>query len=285
MTLDAGNATTIPVAYLGPEGTFCEQAAERFFTRSGVVLVPGSTVGNVFALVREGRAVYGVVPLENSLHGSERTTLDLLLSSSLKVCGEVDIRVVQNLIVKPGMEAGDIKLVVSHPQALAQCRGFLEKHFPGVEQREMSSTARAVEMLGELKDAAAIGTDIAAKRYGMTVLSRDIEDDPNNFTRFFVLGHEDASPSGRDKTSLVFSVRDDPGALYRALEAFARRGINLAKVESRPERGKPWRYVFYLDFEGHRSEAKSVEALNEMGVRCLFMKVLGSYPRASDNLG
>jgi chorismate mutase/prephenate dehydratase len=285
MTGNGEDANTIHVAYLGPEGTFCEQATLRFFSRPGLVLVPGSTVGDVFALVREGRAVFGVVPLENSLHGSERTTLDLLLSSSLKVRGEVDIRVVQNMIVKPGMEAEDIRVVVSHPQALAQCRGFLEKRFPGVEQRETNSTARAVEMLGELKGAAAIGTDIAAKRYGMTVLYRDIEDDPNNFTRFFVLGHEDAPPSGRDKTSLVFSVRDDPGALFKALEAFARRGINLAKVESRPERGKPWRYVFYLDFEGHRSEAKSVEALKEMDEKCLFVKVLGSYPRASDNSG
>jgi len=271
------------VAYLGPEGTFSEQAARKYFQNPTTRLLPRQTIADVFTAVKEGKATYGVVPLENSLQGSERTTLDLLLQSNLKVMGEVDIRVVHNLIVRPGTKEEDIRVVLSHPQALAQCRSFLEKRFPRVELKETSSTARAVELLKELEDAGAIGTEMAAERYGMKILSRGIEDDPNNFTRFFVLGSEDAAPTGWDKTSLIFSVKDEPGALYRVLEAFATRDINLTKVESRPERGKPWKYIFYLDFEGHRTEARSMEALKDMAERCIFVKTLGSYPRASNN--
>lgn len=276
-------ASDIVVAYLGPEGTFCEQAARKYFPNPATALLPRPTIADVFTVVKEGRASYGVVPVENSLQGSERTTLDLLLQNNLRVRGEVDIRVVHNLIAKPGTKEEDIRVIISHPQALAQCRRFLEKNFPGVELREASSTARAVELLRELEDTGAIGTETAAEGYGMDILFRQIEDDPNNFTRFFVLGREDAAPTGQDKTSLVFSVKDEPGALYRVLEAFATRGINLTKVESRPERGKPWRYIFYLDFEGHRTEARSVEALKDMEERCIFVKTLGSYPRASNN--
>jgi len=279
----AGSAKEVVVAYLGPEGTFCEQAARKYFLDSTTRLLPRPTIADVFTAVKEGKAMYGVVPLENSLQGSERVTLDLLLQSNLKVRGEVDIRVVHNLIVKPGTKAEDIRVILSHPQGLAQCRLFLEKSFPRVELRETNSTARAVELLKELKDAGAIGTETAAERYEMRILHRGIEDDPNNFTRFFVLGSEDTAPTGWDKTSLIFSVKDEPGALYKVLEAFAARNINLTKVESRPERGKPWKYIFYLDFEGHRTEAKSVEAVKDMAARCIFVKTLGSYPRASNN--
>jgi chorismate mutase/prephenate dehydratase len=279
----AKSAKEVVVAYLGPEGTFCEQAAHKYFKGSTTRFLPCPTIADIFTTVKKGEALYGVVPLENSLQGSERTTLDLLLQSSLKVRGEVDIRVVHNLIVKPGTRAEDIRVILSHPQALAQCRRFLERNFPGVEMRETSSTARAIELLEELKDAGAIGTDIAAERYDKEILYRGIEDDLNNFTRFFVLGSEDAAPTERDKTSLIFSVKDEPGALYRVLEAFAARNINLTKVESRPERGKPWKYIFYLDFEGHRTETRSIEALKDMAARCIFVKTLGSYPRASNN--
>jgi len=271
------------IAYLGPKGTFCEQAARKHFTNSVAKLLPCPTIAGVFTAVKEGKATYGVVPLENSLQGSERTTLDLLLQSNLRVRGEVDIRVVHNLIAKPGVKAEDIRVILSHPQALAQCRLFLERKFPRVDLKETSSTARAIELLRDLEGAGAIGTDVAAGHYGMEVLYRGIEDDPNNFTRFFILGREDAAPTGGDKTSLIFSVKDEPGALYRVLEAFAKRNINLAKVESRPERGKPWKYVFYLDFEGHRTEESSLEALKDMAARCIFVKTLGSYPRASNN--
>jgi chorismate mutase/prephenate dehydratase len=271
------------VAYLGPEGTFCEQAALKYFSNSSVKLLPCPSITEVFTTVKKRGTRYGVVPLENSLQGSERTTLDLLLQSNLKVRGEVDIRVAHNLIAKPVTERKDIRIIVSHPLALAQCHNFLQKEFPRVELKETNSTAKAVQLLAELVNAGAIGTDVAARRYGMRILYKHIEDDFNNFTRFFILGRKDVEPTGRDKTSLVFSVKDEPGALYRILEAFVTRNINLTKIESRPERGKPWKYIFYLDFEGHRTEAKSIEALDDMAKLCIFVKTLGSYPRSPSN--
>lgn len=277
---DLADAHTAVIAYLGPEGTFCEQAARKFFSNEAATFTPSQSISDVFTVVEKEKATYGVVPLENSLQGSERPTLDLLLQNDLKVRGEVDIRIVHNLIAKAGIKEKDVKVIVSHPQALAQCHRFIEKEFPRCELREASSTAKAVETLKILDNAAAIGTVIAAQKYGMTILLKQIEDNPNNFTRFFVLGSKDAGPTGNDKTSIVFSTRDEPGALYRILRAFARREVNLTKIESRPEWGKPWKYVFYLDFEGHRTEEKSIEALNEMKESCIFVKVLGSYPRA-----
>ena len=278
---DLADAHTTVIAYLGPEGTFCEQAARKFFSNEAATFTPSQSISDVFAVVEREKATYGVVPLENSLQGSERPTLDLLLQNDLKVRGEVDIRIVHNLIAKAGSKEKDVRVIVSHPQALAQCHRFIEKEFPKCELREASSTAKAVETLKILDNAAAIGTVIAAQKYGMTILRKQIEDNPNNFTRFFVLGSKDAGPTGNDKTSIVFSTRDEPGALYRILRAFARREVNLTKIESRPEWGKPWKYVFYLDFEGHRTEEKSIEALNEMKESCIFVKVLGSYHRAT----
>ena len=267
------------VAYLGPEGTFCEQAARKYFQSSLENFIAYPTIRDVFTAVEEGSASNGVVPVENSLEGSERRTLDLLLEKQLMVSGEVDLRIVHNLIIKPGSGIKDIKTILSHPQALAQCRRFLEKHFPDAELKEVNSTAKAVQSLADSENSAAIGTEVAAEKYGMNIAYRQIEDDSNNFTRFFILSKEDKSSSERDKTSLIFSVKDEPGSLYKILEIFARRELNLAKVESRPMRGKPWKYVFYLDFEGHRSEPKSREALKEMMERCIFVKVLGSYPK------
>lgn len=188
-----------------------------------------------------------------------------------------------NLITKPSTKPQDIKIIISHPQALAQCRHFLEMKFPKADIKEANSTAKAVEILKKLENAGAIGTETAAKKYDMKILYRKIEDNPNNFTRFFVLGKKDSEPTGKDKTSLVFSVKDEPGALFQILGAFATRNINLTKIESRPEIGKPWKYIFYLDFEGHRSEEKSINVLKEIEKRCIFMKNLGSYPRASNN--
>jgi chorismate mutase/prephenate dehydratase len=266
------------VAYLGPEGTFCEQAARKYFPDLGLIAFPSTK--DVFDAVEERSVAYGVVPAENSIEGSERRTLDLLLERKLMICGEVDLRIVHNLIVRPGTLLSRVKLILSHPQALSQCRRFIERFFPMAELREVSSTAKAVQLLATLEDAAAIGTEVAAERYGMEVAYRQIEDDPNNFTRFFVLGNEDLPPTGRDKTSIIFSAKDEPGSLYRVLEPFAVRGINLTKIESRPQRGKPWRYIFFLDFEGHRIDPRSIEALEDVRKRCIFVKVLGSYPKA-----
>lgn len=273
----------IVVAYLGPEGTFCEQAARTFFSTQTTNLLPCQSISSVFKAVEEDMRIYGVVPLENSLQGSERRTLDLLLHSNLKVRGEIDLRIAHNLIVRPKTKADDVRIIISHPQALAQCHLFLEKEFPRAELKEANSTAKAVKMLEELENSGAIGTEVAAERYGMTILFKRIEDTSNNFTRFFVLGHDDTAPTGRDKTSLVFSIKDEMGALHRILGAFASRNINLTKIESRPEWGEPWKYIFYLDFEGHRAEAKSIDALKEIAELCIFVKTLGSYPRAANN--
>ena len=269
------------VAYLGPRGTFCEQAAKKHFSSAKVTLVPYPSIANVFTAVKSEKADYGVVPVENSLDGSVHLTLDLLLGSDLMVCGEVEHRIVHNLIAKSGTRLDKLGVVMSHPQALAQCRLFLEKNLPKAELREVSSTAKAVELLKHMDNAGAIGTEIAAKNNRMEILARRIEDDPNNFTRFFILSNEDNPPTARDKTSLIFSAKDAPGSLYRILRIFAVRDINLTKIESRPERGKPWKYIFYLDFEGHRTEDKSRAALEDMEKRCIFVKVLGSYPRSS----
>ncbi len=268
------------VAYLGPEGTFCEQAAKKHFPQA--TLIPYPSVTDIFTAVENGEVSHGVVPVENSTEGSVHATLDCLLESDVVVCGEVELRVTHNLIARPGVRLGAIRLILSHPQALAQCRRFIEKTFPSVELKETSSTARAVELLNNMDDnAAAIGTEVAAERSGMVILARSIEDEPNNFTRFFVLCKRDAEPTGKDKTSLIFSAKHVPGSLYKVLEVFAIRDINLTKIESRPEKGKPWNYLFYLDFEGHRADAKSREALDEMRERCDFVKVLGSYPKAT----
>jgi prephenate dehydratase len=197
------------------------------------------------------------------------------------ICGEVELKVVHNLIAKPDTSLSEIEVVLSHPQALAQCRKFLKSTLPRVELREVSSTAKAVEMLIGLDNAAAIGSEAAAERSGMAVLRRGIEDEPNNVTRFFVISESDAERMGRDKTSLVFSAKHVPGSLYRVLEVFAVRNINLTRIESRPEKRKPWNYVFYLDFEGHRTDASVKEALDVMGKRCIYVKLLGSYPKAT----
>lgn len=267
------------VAYLGPEGTFCEQAARKYFPQAD--LGPCPSIADVFTAVDCGNAERGVVPVENSTDGAVPMTLDCLLESKVMICGEVELKVVHNLIIKPNTRLNQIEVILSHPQALAQCRQFLKTTFPRAELREVSSTARAVEMLRDLDNAAAIGSEAAAERSGMVVLRRRIEDEPNNVTRFFVLGEGDAEPTGRDKTSLVFSAKHVPGSLYRVLEVFAVRGINLTKIESRPEKKRPWNYVFYLDFEGHRADTKIKEALNAMKERCVYVKVLGSYPKAS----
>ncbi len=267
------------VAYLGPESSFTEQAARKHFPEAE--LVPYVSVANIFAAVEKKEISYGVVPVENSTEGSVPDTLDRLLESDVMVCDEVELEVTQNLIVKPETKPRQIKVILSHPHALAQCRQFLENNFPGVELKETTSTSKAVELLECVADAAAIGTEAAAERHKMTILRRGIEDAHNNFTRFFVLAEKDSEPTGRDKTSLIFATKHVPGSLYGVLEAFAARGINLTKIESRPQKAKPWNYLFYLDFEGHRIDPKVREALEKMQERCDFVKVLGSYPKAT----
>ncbi len=267
------------VAFQGEIGAYSEEAAFRYFGNS-VGVRPCEKLDDVFGAVDRGEVNAGIVPIENSLEGSISRTYDLLLDSSLKVSGETELRVVHCLIANPGATLASIKTVFSHPQALGQCQSFL-RHL-GKELVPTYDTAGSVKMIKEkgITDGAAIASARAADIYGMSVIAREIEDNANNFTRFFILGKQDSAPTGNDKTSIVFSVKHKPGALYELVKELATRKVNLTKIESRPTRQKPWEYNFYLDFEGHREDRAAREALESIGEFALFVKVLGSYPKA-----
>ncbi len=269
----------IVVAFQGEFGAYSEQAAFNFFG-SSVKVKPCESLDDVFRVVEEAEVPFGIVPIENSLEGSISRAYDLLLNSSLKVCGEMELRVVHCLIANPGTRVDLIRKVYSHPQALGQCQAFL-KHL-NCELIPTYDTAGSVKMVKEMgiADGAAIASARAAEIYDMEAIASEIEDNPNNFTRFFILSQQDSPPSGNDKTSIVFSVKHKPGALYEFLKELAVRNINLTKLESRPTRQKPWDYNFYLDFEGHREDKASQEALEYLEGTSLFVKVLGSYPKA-----
>ena len=269
----------ITAAFQGEIGAYSEEAAVHFFGPS-VQVKPCESLDDVFKTVEKGEVQFGVVPIENSLEGSISRVYDLLLDSSLRVCGETEVRVIHCLIASPETRLDLIKRVYSHPQALGQCQAFL-KHL-NCELIPTYDTAGSVKMIKEkgITDGAAIASTRAAEIYGMKILAREIEDNPHNFTRFFILGKQDSPPSGNDKTSIVFSVKHKPGALYEFLKKLSSRGINLTKIESRPTRQKPWEYNFYLDFEGHREDKVASRTLEELEEISLFVKVLGSYPKA-----
>lgn len=268
----------IRVAYLGPEATFSHHAARENFG-SSARFIPARSIREVFGEVALGRADYGVVPVENSTEGVVAHTLDMLLESDAKICSEVCLEIHLHLLSRSG-RAQEVRRVVSHPQALAQCRGWLAAHLPELEPEEVASTAQAAKMAAADRRVAAIASALAADVYGLRSIASNIEDQSNNITRFFVIGRQMARPSGDDKTSIVFSVKDEVGILYRMLEPFAKSGINLTKIESRPIKGKPWEYVFFLDFAGHVEEPRVQRALKKLQSRCIFVRVLGSYPRA-----
>ncbi|MFQ6122413.1 MAG: prephenate dehydratase [Dehalococcoidales bacterium] len=272
------NIQGVEVAFQGEIGAYSEEAAFQFFG-SSIQIKPCESLEEVFKVVEEG-VQFGVVPVENSLEGSISRVYDLLLDSSLRVCGEIELRVIHCLIASAGAGLDTIKKVYSHPQALAQCRNFL-KHLD-CELIPTYDTAGSVKMIkkSRLPDSAAIASARAAEIYGMKIIRQEIEDNPNNFTRFFILSKEDSPPLGNDKTSIVFSTKDRPGALYESLREFAIRNINLTKLESRPTRQKPWQYNFYLDFEGHREDKLAREALESLERTSIFVKILGSYPKA-----
>lgn len=267
------------VAFQGEIGAYGEEASFQFFGPL-IQVKPRESLDDVFKVVERGEAQFGVVPIENSLEGSISRVYDLFLDSSLKVCGETELRVSHCLIASPEAQMGSIKRVYSHPQALAQCRAFL-KHLD-CELIPTYNTAASVKMIKEqgITDGGAVASARAAEIYGMKVIAKEIEDNPNNFTRFFILSKQDSPPSGEDKTSIVFSVKHKPGTLYEFLRELAGRNINLTKIESRPTRQKPWEYNFYLDFEGHREDKLSREILESLERVSLFVKVLGSYPKA-----
>ncbi len=268
----------LTVAYLGPRATFTHQAALQHFG-AAVTYAPARSIADVFQDVEHGRADYGVVPVENTTEGAVNVTLDRLIESDAIICGELALTVAQHLL-SFARDLGDVKAVISHPQALAQCRAWLGQHLPDVPTQEVTSTAAAAEMAAADVTVAAIASDLAAELYGVPVLRPRIEDNPHNSTRFLVIGRRPAGATGRDKTSILFAMRNEPGALYRILEPFARRGLNLTKIESRPARRQPWEYVMFVDFEGHRDVPDVAAALSEIAERTLFLKVLGSYPAA-----
>jgi len=269
----------VKVAFQGESGAYGEEAAFRFFG-SSIQTSPQESLEEVFKMVEREEVQFGVVPVENSLEGIISWVYDLLLDSTLKVCGEIELRVSHCLIAgrETGLDA--VRRVYSHPQALAQCRNFL-KHL-NCELIPTYNTAASVKMIKEqgMLDMAAIGSARAAEIYGLRVIAQEVEDNPNNFTRFFILSREDCSPSGNDKTSIIFSTKDKPGALYEFLKEFATRNINLTKLESRPTRRRPWEYNFYLDFDRHREDKIVQEVMESLGKTTIFLKVLGSYPRA-----
>ena len=266
---------TITVAYLGPRTTFSHQAAVTHFGHA-VQLQPERTIGEVFEAVERGRAHYGVVPIENSQEGSVNATLDRFMDTDAKICAQVFLPVELNLLGAGPLE--NVRKVYSHPQPFGQCRRWLAEHLPSAECIEVSSTARAAELAAAEKGAAAIAGSMAGEEFGLPVLAPSIQDAASNVTRFFVVGKKSARPSGRDKTSAMFAVKDQPGALAKALEPFERAGISLTRIESRPSKRQAWEYYFFADFAGHAEDSGVAQALGELGKVCAFTRILGSYP-------
>jgi chorismate mutase/prephenate dehydratase len=266
------------VAFLGPKATFSHLATMQQFGLSAEP-VPQKSIPAVFEEVEKDRALYGVVPVENSTEGVISHTLDMFMESELKIQAEILLEVSHYLLSKTGrME--DIRKVYSHPQPLAQCRNWLEENLPHIPMVDVASTTMAAQIVSEDYSAAAIASQYAASVYDLKIVRERIEDQVNNFTRFLVIGKKLTDPSGDDKTSLMFAVKDEPGILYRMLEPFASRGVNLCKIESRPMKKKAWEYVFFLDLIGHVSDPVVEAAVQELKGYCQFVKLLGSYPRS-----
>lgn len=266
------------VAYLGPEGTFTQQAVYRQFGHS-VNALAQTDIDEVFAAVQADEADFGVVPVENSTQGVVTHTLDMFLHSDLRICAEVELRIHQHLLTR-ARGLGGIERVYAHPQSLAQCRHWLDGHLPGVERIPLSSNAEAARRVRSAPDAAAIAGRHAAEVYGLPVLFADIEDHSDNTTRFLVLGRGLLPPSGDDKTTLLVAGHDGPGALHGLLEPFARHGVNLNRIESRPSRQGKWDYVFFIDVDGHIESPALATARTDLEAAARVVKVLGSYPRA-----
>lgn len=269
----------IKVAYLGPEGTFTEQATLKHFGHSAVVM-PMAAIDEVFREVEAGAANYGVVPVENSTEGVVNHTLDNFLDSNLQICGEVELRIHQNLMISDITRPENITRIYSHAQSLAQCRKWLDAHYPNAERIALSSNAEAAKRVKGEWNAAAIAGEMAAEKYGLIKLAEKIEDQPDNSTRFLIIGSQAVGASGSDKSSVVIAMRNEPGALYYLLEPFHRHKVDLTRVETRPSRTGNWNYVFFIDFEGHIDDEPIKQAMQEVAARASDVKILGSYPKA-----
>ena len=268
----------LSVAYLGPEGTFSQAAAIKHFGHAAKTSAC-SSIDDVFRAVEAGAADYGVAPVENSTEGSVNRTLDLMLASALKICGEVELRIHHHLLRKiAGMR--DVQKIYSHGQSFAQCHAWLNQNLKNVPRIQVASNAEAARLTAQDENAAASAGETAAEIYGLVKLVENIEDEPNNTTRFLVVGAHDAAPSGKDKTSLVMSAQNQPGAVHALLSPLSKYGVSMTKFESRPARTGAWEYVFYVDLEGHQQDKNIAKALQELKGSAAYLKVLGSYPIA-----
>ncbi|HSS65142.1 MAG TPA: prephenate dehydratase [Gammaproteobacteria bacterium] len=267
------------IAFLGPEGTFTEAAAFKHFGHA-VSVTPLESIDAVFREVESGAAQFGVVPVENSTEGVVNHTLDMFIRSGLSICGEVQLRIHHFLMAAQG-DRSRIRRVCSHPQSLAQCRKWLDTNLISAERQAVSSNAEAARIAAKDPATAAIAGEVAAELYGLELLARNVEDEPDNTTRFLVIGTQSVARTGNDKTSVMFSAKNRPGALFELLEAFKKRSVNMTRIESRPSRSGIWEYVFFIDVEGHASDENVSAALDDIDAHASFFKVLGSYPRSA----
>lgn len=270
---------TTRIAYLGPAGTFSQQAVHKHFGHAAEALAEAD-IDACFQAVETGRAEFAVVPVENSTEGSVARTLDLIVKSPLRICSEVMLPIHQTLMRKtPGLDG--ITRVYGHAQSLAQCQQWLNRHMPSVERVSVVSNSEGARRAASEAGAATLGSEAAAELYGLVVVEARIEDEASNTTRFLVLGQADAAPSGHDKTSLVIGAKNQPGAIVKLLQPLADAGISMSKLESRPARGSNWEYLFFVVCNGHRQDPTLVAALAEIEARAAFLKILGSYPAAA----
>ena len=271
----------VGVAYLGPEATFSHLAGVKYFGQAAEYR-PLETIEDIFIEVERGRVQFGIVPVENTIEGSVTSSLDSFINYNVKICGEVYLGIHHNLVNQSG-RISDIKLVVSHSQPLAQCRQWLKKNLPAVPCQSVFSTGVAAKMAAEDPSVAAIASELAIKVYLLQAVVKGVEDYHGNTTRFLLIGHESPTRSGRDKTSLLVGFLDRPGALNDALSILARRGINLTKIESRPVKDQPWRYLFFIDMLGHMDDGAIKEGCDELRRVCSYYEWLGSYPQVENS--
>ncbi|MBA1274677.1 prephenate dehydratase [Stutzerimonas azotifigens] len=269
----------LQVAYLGPEGTFTQAAALKHFGNA-VVSKPMAAIDEVFREVAAGAVNFGVVPVENSTEGAVNHTLDSFLEHDMVICGEVELRIHHHLLVGETTQTERITRIYSHAQSLAQCRKWLDAHYPNVERIAVSSNADAAKRVKSEWNSAAIAGDMAAQLYGLTRLAEKIEDRPDNSTRFLIIGSQEVPPTGDDKTSIIVSMSNKPGALHELLVPFHANGIDLTRIETRPSRSGKWTYVFFIDFQGHHQDPLIKDVLERIGQEAVALKVLGSYPKA-----
>jgi chorismate mutase/prephenate dehydratase len=270
----------LTIAYLGPAGTYTEAAALKQFGHFASTRALDS-IDEVFREVESEGAHYGVVPVENSTEGMVNHTLDCFMDSGVLICAEVELPIHHALLVSARAAADEpVTEIISHAQSLAQCRGWLDAHYPGIPRTSVNSNAEAARQVAERPGAVAIAGEVAAERYGLRILATRIEDHPDNKTRFLVIGRQRVGASGRDKTSILVSTRNEPGALYKVLEPFHRHGISLTRIETRPAKSGSWSYVFFIDFDGHHSEPRIEAVLDEVARVALEVRSLGSYPQS-----